>query len=56
MSIFDETKTITFEPEAIEIIKQSLNIYLNSLSNQGTSDEMMAIEIEYVQSILDRLG
>ena len=55
MSIFDETKTITFEPEAIEIIKQSLNIYLNSLSNQGTSDEMMAIDRDYVATILSKL-
>ena len=56
MSIFDETKTITLEPEAIEIIMQSLNIYLDSLWSGGTSKEMMAVEMDYVQRILDRLS
>ena len=55
MSIFDETKTIALEPEAIEIIKQALEIYLNSHHDRGTSKEMMAIEKGYIRSILSRL-
>lgn len=55
MCIFDETKTIALEPEAIEIIKQALEIYLNSHHDRGTSKEMMAIDDEYAKSILLRL-
>ena len=56
MSIFDETKTITLDPEAIEIIKQSLEIYQDSLWSRGIPKEMMAVEMDYVQRILDRLS